>query len=182
MKGGLMAWQGLTAAGPAEVGMALIRGDETASDMIVLAYGLEEGLGGFYRVMAEDAGDREVRKMFLKLAAIERRHQERLFQIYTGMDASVSDMESFEAKVVTKAMEGGLTPEEFLAKNRPVLQTVEQVLEVAMMIETQALDLYLRYSQKSNEEETRTVLFDIAEEEKAHLAALGHLLDEKGRR
>jgi rubrerythrin len=181
LKGGIMAWQGLTAVGPAEVGMALIRGDESVSDMIVLAYGMEEGLRGFYEVTAENAGDQEVREMFLKLAAIERRHQERLFQVYTVMDGSVSDMKSFEKKVVTKAMEGGLTPKEFLAKNQPVLQTIQQVLEVAMMIEAQALDLYLRYSQKSKEEKTRTVLFDIAEEEKAHLAALGRLLDEKGR-
>jgi rubrerythrin len=47
------------------------------------------------------------------------------------------------------------------------------------MVETQALDLYLRFADKSRDEETRATLFAIAEEEKGHLAALGRLLDEK---
>ena len=41
-----------------------------------------------------------------------------------------------------------ISTEEFLEQNRPAMQTVEGVLNVAMMLETQALDLYLRYSQK----------------------------------
>jgi rubrerythrin len=47
------------------------------------------------------------------------------------------------------------------------------------MLETQALDLYLRYSQKAENEESKTVLYDIAEEEKAHLATLGRLMEAK---
>jgi rubrerythrin len=46
-------------------------------------------------------------------------------------------------------------------------------------IETQALDLYLRFASKSREDKTRETLFAIAAEEKAHLAALGQLLDQK---
>jgi rubrerythrin len=45
-----------------------------------------------------------------------------------------------------------------------------------MMLETQSLDLYLRFAEKSNNRETKEVLFKIAEEEKEHLAALGNLL------
>jgi len=47
-----------------------------------------------------------------------------------------------------------------------------------MMLETQALDLYLRFADKSTNAETKTILFKIAREEKAHLAALGRLLEE----
>jgi len=59
------------------------------------------------------------------------------------------------------------------------MDTVEGVLNIAMMLETQALDLYLRYSQKAENEESKTVLYDIAEEEKAHLATLGRLMEAK---
>ena len=174
-----MAWQGLKAAGPAEVGMALITGDESPADIIVLAYGMEQGLRGFYDMMASRTKDDAVKKMFLKLATIEDRHKERLFKLYTTIDKSVSEPERFEKDVVVRAMEGGLTTKEFLAQNQPVLQTIPEVLEIAMMIETQALDLYLRYSGESKDDKTRSVLFDIAEEEKAHLEALGRLMDEK---
>ncbi len=46
-----------------------------------------------------------------------------------------------------------------------------------MMLETQALDLYLRYSQKAEDEESRNVLYRIAEDEKAHLTALGDMME-----
>jgi rubrerythrin len=48
-----------------------------------------------------------------------------------------------------------------------------------MMIETQALDLYLRFAEKSTHNLTKTALFAIADEEKAHLGSLGNLLEKK---
>lgn len=48
-----------------------------------------------------------------------------------------------------------------------------------MMIETQSLDLYLRYSQKSSDKRTKAILFDLAEEEKDHLKALGDMIEKK---
>lgn len=64
---------------------------------------------------------------------------------------------------------------EFLAQYGPAMKTVSEVLDVAMMIETQALDLYLKYSQKADDKESKSVIYEIAEEEKAHLRALGRL-------
>jgi len=67
-----------------------------------------------------------------------------------------------------------------LAQNKPAMNTISDVLDVAMMIETQALDLYLRYSQKAKDQKSEGVMYDIAEEEKAHLAALGRLREARG--
>lgn len=39
--------------------------------------------------------------------------------------------------------------------------------------------LYLRFAQRSKNAETKEVLFHLGDEEKAHLAALGRLLDER---
>jgi rubrerythrin len=74
-------------------------------------------------------------------------------------------------------MEGGFTGEEFLEKNRPLLDTVENLLSLAMMLEAQALDLYTRYAQKVEGVQSRSALHAIAEEEKGHLAALGGLME-----
>jgi rubrerythrin len=157
--------------------MALLRGDESPVEIIILAYGMEDGLGSFYRAMASKTNDQEVSAMFGKLAGIEDRHKEKLFKLHMELDPSVPDAETFDTKVVAKVMEGGLTTEEFLAENRQAMETLLDVLNIAMMIETQALDLYLRYSQKIKDEKGKTVLYDIAEEEKAHLAALGRLVE-----
>ena len=170
-----MAWHGLTAAGPAEVGMAVLRGDETPAEIIVLAYGMEEGLRSFYETMASQTPDHEVSGLFGKLAGIELLHKEKLYELYRGYDSGVVDMEGLEIKIEAEIMEGGLTAEEFIAQNRSAMKTVPDILDVAMMIEAQALDLYMRYSQKTEDRESRETLYDIAEEEKGHLAALGHL-------
>jgi rubrerythrin len=53
------------------------------------------------------------------------------------------------------------------------------VLDLAMMLETQALDLYLRFANLSDQPRTREVLYTLAGEEKAHLASLGRLMEEK---
>jgi hypothetical protein len=99
LKGGIMAWQGLKAFGPAEMGMFSLRGNETPQEVIVLAYGMEQGLAEFYSRVS------------------------------------------------------------------------------AMTLEAQALDLYTRYAQKAEDVQSRSVLHDIAEEEKGHLAALGGLVE-----
>jgi len=59
------------------------------------------------------------------------------------------------------------------------MQTVPDVLNIAMMLETQALDLYMRYAQKAENEKSKSILLGIAEEEKGHLASLGRLMQER---
>ena len=76
-------------------------------------------------------------------------------------------------------MEGGFTTEEFLEQNRDSMTTVPDVLNIAMMLEVQGMDLYMRYSQKAKDDKTRDILYDIAEEEKAHLTSLGRLMEEQ---
>ena len=86
---------------------------------------------------------------------------------------------AFEAAIVPKTLEGGFNAKEFLETNQSHLQTAPQVLDLAMMLETQALDLYLRFADRCEQAQTKEVLFTLAGEEKAHLASLGRLLEEK---
>lgn len=160
------------------MGMTLLRGDETAEEIIVLAYGMETGLRDFYRLMAHHTKENKVVDTFTKLADIEDIHKKKLFQLYGHLNSSISDMKTFEENTVNKVMEGGGSVEEFVDRNRDMINTVPTVLELAISIEAQSLDLYLRYSEKSSDGETKTVLFEIAEEEKSHLATLGRLMDE----
>jgi len=180
LKGGIKAsWEGLTAAGPAEMGMVLLRGDETSQEIIVIAYGMEDGLAEFYKSLSERMDDPEVAGLLNKLAKIEKNHKKRLFDLYMALQPAVADMETFEDDIVSDVMEGGFTTGEFLEQNTDSMNTVPDVLSIAMMLETQALDLYMRYSEKAGDEKSKTVLYDIAEEEKAHLKALGRLMEEK---
>ena len=179
LKGGIKAWEGLTAFGPAEMGMVLLKGDETSQEIIVLAYGMEDGLAGFYGTMSKKMDDTEMVELLNKLAKIEENHKKRLFDLYVTLESNVTDRETFEHDIVTDVMEGGFSTEEFLEKNSDSMKTVPDVLSIAMMLETQAMDLYMRYSEKVEMGKSKSILYDIAEEEKAHLKSLGRLMEQK---
>ena len=80
-----------------------------------------------------------------------------------------------------QVMEGGLDIDSFMERNRPYLNTVAGYVDIAMMIEIHALDLYLRMANESRDSQTQKVLRRIADEEKAHLTMLGRYLDERSR-
>jgi rubrerythrin len=46
-----------------------------------------------------------------------------------------------------------------------------------MMLEAQAMDLYMRYAEKSEDPAVKNILYKMANEEKAHLKNLADLLD-----
>ena len=120
-----------------------------------------------------------MQELFGKLAQVEVRHEQRLFEVYGQVVSAGQDLATFESTIVPKTLEGGFSAEEFLAANQAHLQTALQVLDLAMMLETQALDLYLRFADKSGQPQTKEVLYALAAEEKAHLASLGRLMEEK---
>ncbi len=179
LAGGIKAFEGPKAAGPQELNLSLVRGDETPAQIITLAYGMEKALQLFYETLYGQSEDQEVKGLFGQLAGVEVRHEQRLFALYGQVAQAGNDLEGFEASVVPKTLEGGFDAGEFLEANQSHLQTVPQVLDLAMMLETQALDLYLRFARRCSEAQTKEVLFTLANEEKAHLAGLGGLLEEK---
>jgi rhodanese-related sulfurtransferase/rubrerythrin len=180
LQGGIKAWHGFKASGPEELNLDLVRGDEGPEEIILLAYGMERSLQFFYVTSGEKAQDQEVAALFQKLAAVEERHQQLLLELEKNIDPGM-DLPALAAKTGYQILEGGFEVQEFIRKNEPYLQTVPGVLEVAMMLETQALDLYLRFADKLARDDARQTLFKIAGEEKAHLAALGRLLEEKAK-
>ena len=179
LQGGIKSWKGRKAAGPQELNLELVRGDETAAEIIALAYGMEMGLGLFYRDMIEKSEDPDLRELLSKLADIETRHKQKLLDLLAEIDSPVKDANTYEADIRPKILEGGFQLNDFMKKNESFLRSVQDVLDLAMMLETQALDLYLRFADRSTNTLTKETLFTIADEEKAHLNSLGNLLERK---
>jgi len=157
--------------------MITLRGNETPQEVIVLAYSMEQGLADFYSRVPAMTHDSEVKKIIGKLVQIEEKHKDKLFALYQTLEPGTTERILFEEKIVSGVMEGGFTGEEFLEKNKSLLDTVQNLLSLAMMLEAQALDLYTRYAQKAEDIQIRSLFHDIAEDEKGHLAALGALMD-----
>jgi sulfur-carrier protein adenylyltransferase/sulfurtransferase len=180
LKGGIMAWDGDVADGPVGLNLDMITGEESPAEIIRLAYGMEHALGYFYRSVMETAEDEDLIQLLGVLADIEEKHKARLLEMYSEVEDTVLEARDFEEQVSTQTMEGGFNVSEFAEKNKQYTNSLSDILVLAMMLETQALDLYLRFAQKSENQSSRDVLFRIGDEEKGHLEALGKLKNEKG--
>ncbi len=131
----------------------------------------------FYLSMVPKVTSDNARKVFEKLAAIEVKHQERLLAEYHRISGSAESRNDFEARLVAPAMEGGLTTDEYISLYHPDVNVVVEVVSLAMAIEAQALDLYQRAADRSETQSNKSLLLDIANEERAHLKQLAALLD-----
>ncbi|MGD8959963.1 MAG: rhodanese-like domain-containing protein [Desulfobacteraceae bacterium] len=177
LKGGIKAWKGFTAEGPRELDLDLIRGDETPAEIIAIALAMEKGLGRFYRAAAERAQDQPLIDLLQRLAGFEVKHQQALMGLYVQMAPGDPEGRLLQTGRLSGIMEGGFGIDAFLAQNAAYLNSLPDLLTLAMMLETQAMDLYLRFADKSGVAETREVLFKVANEEKQHLGALADLYE-----
>jgi len=158
------------------MGMLSLIGDETPQEIITLSYGLEDGLQKFYGAAAKLAIDPEVVRILIKLAEIEIRHKQRLFELYLAVESNPQDRDAFEADINSEMTEGGFNPDQLLEQNLPTFKTAPDVLNFAMMLEAQAMDLYMRYADKCEDQTVKETLFKMADEEKAHLKSLADLI------
>ena len=177
VSGGIKAWKSKTAVGPQTRGMHLFEGNESAKAFLVTAYSLEQGLQQFYQDMAGKSQDPAVQDLFGKLAAIEKKHMDQVFERYQDLEDSSVSRQTFEDKITASALEGGMTMDQYLSLFEPDLSEPTEVVSMAMSIEAQALDLYQRVADKETEPDARAVVLEIAEEENHHLVRLGQLMD-----
>jgi rhodanese-related sulfurtransferase/rubrerythrin len=175
LDGGISAWHGRTAEGAEDRGLQLIHGDEDPLQIIRLSYGMEDGMAAFYRTVADGSPNGRVKELALRLAAVEERHKSHLVEI---VEAEGLDAATITGQLASGIVEGGFDVQDFLAGNKVFAAGITDVLDLSLILETQALDLYLRLAQHLENERAKQVLFEIANEEKGHLAALGALRNE----
>jgi rubrerythrin len=177
LTGGIKAWEKEVAVGAEDTGLHLFTREESPEEAIIIGFGLEMGLRDFYLSMMPKVSLESTKSLFKKLADIEILHQQRLVELYKDMTGTVLSIEEFAEKIAEPAMEGGLTTEEYLQLYTIDLNSELEVLGLAMAIEAQALDLYMRAADRSKKSETRQVLHQIAEEERNHIERLSSYID-----
>jgi rhodanese-related sulfurtransferase/rubrerythrin len=173
MNGGMLAWGGQAATGPAEAGRELIKDRTSPEQLVMLAWTLEEGAGQFYRGIADRAAGEQERRMFLALVAAEEGHKQKVldaWQTVTGQKAKGGP-----GKDIQELMEGGYSVKDTLEFLRS--RGTREVLEVAMQIETNSLDLYLKIIRWTDTPAVKDIFSQLVAEEKKHLEGLGRLLE-----
>ena len=183
MNGGIAAWNGAQAVGPADLGIGVLLGAATPEDALALAWGMELALEGLYQALAERAPDPEIAALFQRFAGLEERHRRVLVELFSRQTGG-GDTAAFEAKgrafVAPGTLEGGVTAEEYLGQLSDP-EDAGEALELAMAVEAQALDLYLRRAKGALDEDMRRLYTLLAEEERAHLKVLAAFVSGRGR-
>jgi sulfur-carrier protein adenylyltransferase/sulfurtransferase len=182
MSGGIDAWQGIAASGLPEPGLAPFEGLRSPEEHVAMAWVMENGMRTFYTEAAPRVDDREVVIHFNRLAQVEEHHQATLLALYEGLTGRRATPD-FPADVLAampeeKLIEGGVPL-------RRALELIEgrgrqEILELAIALETDAYDRYLLLRRELEDENSRRVFEVLSDEEKRHLRILAGLLDKLG--
>lgn len=175
MGGGIHAWEGQTADGPPIAGITCFDETRAPEECAALAWHLEENTRLLYLAMAGIPSEPEDGAIFLELAADEEHHREFLAEVYRRYSHSSSSIPAFPGQ--GRSLEGGMDLEEalqWIGKKQ-----VADILELALSIEANAYDRYLKMLRKVKDESSRAIFRLIAGEERSHLKRLTSLLDKK---
>lgn len=184
LQGGINAWEAPTASGPVAFHLRFLKGDEPPHRVIGMAYHMEEGLKRFHQEIESRTVDADLRDLLTQLIKAEESHQRTLVKLLekVGQGGEEEGPDNAPPAASEESLiEGGVDVAAFVRQNEYYLQTVSGYLELTMMIEAQALDLYLRMGRESRNPVTREILLQIGEEEKGHLLMLGRFLENRPR-
>lgn len=183
VQGGIASWEGDVAYGPMDLGFGAFDENEGPTEIIVRAYAMEQGLQDFYSRQAEQATDQEIISLYTELAGLEDRHKAVLQRLYDREKGEGDAPLLCDALGHTDVQlgEGGVCIEEFLKEYGGVFSGLIGVLELAMMLEAQAYDYYLRCMQNAGSPAGIELFTLLAKEEKAHLRLLGKRMDKLGK-
>lgn len=177
LEGGIKAWDGLSAQGPPSWGLGILDPGESPARVLAAAYSLERGLETCYQALAQSTEHQELSELYRRLAGFEGRHMDRLRQAWQGLSPDERQGTKLGSQEDAPLMEGGWKVDEFLERHQGASQGQGEVVMLAMGLETQAMDLYLRLAQRMESQGSRELLNDLGEEEKSHLKALGEMLE-----
>jgi rubrerythrin len=175
MGGGIDAWNGLVAEGPYEEGLAYFSRASGAEELISLSLVLEEGNRAFYDRIAQEARDEEAAAVFRSLVLAEERHKETLLELYARVSGKHTDPRSPEEMEAGQFLEGGIPAGEAMewARDKPL----GEILELAVAMEANSLDRYIKMGRAVDDERSRKILQVLSGEERSHLERMASLLD-----
>lgn len=179
MDGGINAWNGFVAEGDYSQGMYLLKGGETTEELIALAWSLEDGSRLFYEKAAGLTTDNESKDIFRSLMEAEARHKDNILTTYRMTTGDETDAGFIESASLKGIMESGVQVEEVISLLQEKGSALQEILEVSMQIEVNALDLYFKMFREINNKNAEKVFASLIGEEKKHLSRLGKLLGEK---
>jgi rhodanese-related sulfurtransferase/rubrerythrin len=171
ISGGIRAWNGTRAGGREDIGMEFFTASEY-TDIFKMAYAMEEGLKQLYLGLVELVDSEEEKELLRKMAAFEDRHKVALVNGFLPEGDEIPDISGMDV------MEGGMNQKQIMAHFAPHLHDMEDIINLGMLLEAQAFDLYSRLGRQEKDPQKLKLFSHLAEEEKIHLNYLVRKLDQ----
>ena len=174
LEGGIDAWHGPVASGAYDHGFFLLGDTPTTAQALGFALSLEEGSRVFYAGIRDRMAGAD-RELLDGLVLAEERHAALLRDCAArlGVAPSPAPGDGTGGERAADWLEGVIRVDRALAWAGAPGRAAADILDLAMQVEANSLDLYLKLSRRADMAPVRAPLEKLIAEEKTHLAGLG---------
>ena len=178
MEGGILAYNGLVAAGPPEAGVFCFPENMTPEQLIAMAWYIEDGSQRYFEAIKNTTQDLDIKNSFNSLIDLKIAHKEslsRLFEKISGQTAGDNFPTTVLQKPPHEVMAGCVSVPE--AVNWSKDKSIPDILDFLMALEANTFDLYLKLGRQVQSDRARSVFIKLSEEETRHLEQLASIFD-----
>ena len=179
MEGGMLAYDGIVAAGPPETGAFCFPPNMQPEELIAMAWYIEDGNRKFIEKLKDTVQDQKALELFSRLSEHKKAHQKELQELFKKISATEPDgdfPESVLQRPPEEVMAGCVNVPDALkwAKGKKLTD----ILDLMMALEANTFDLYLKLGRQVDSDEARSVFMALSEEEKLHLETLTEVFED----
>ena len=170
LEGGILNWLYETISGMPEVRPELVTEAADVKDILILAIKLEKGSRDFYVAAKEKAASPQAKEKFRMLADAEDGHMQRLWERAITLlgKGALPPLEKFKQELKVEYMEGAIEVSPALARVDEKFSDEMEALEIALEKEYMSYDFYKRTSTLVEDPGAKTLLHELAVEERNH--------------
>jgi rhodanese-related sulfurtransferase/rubrerythrin len=170
LEGGILNWRYETIIGIPEARPELVTEAADVKNILMLAIKLEKGSWDFYIAAKAKAASSQAKGKFQMLADAENGHMQRLWERATTIlgEGALPPLEKLKQELKVEHMEGGIEISPALAKVDEKFSDEMEALEIALEKEYMSYDFYKRTSALVGDPGAKTLLHELALEERNH--------------
>ena len=178
MEGGILAYNGLVAAGPPEAGVFCFPENMTPEQLIAMAWYIEDGSQRYLDAVKDIAQDQDIKDAFISFTDHKIAHKQSLSQLFQKISGqSVGD--DFPTSVLQrpplKVMAGCVSVPEAINWSKD--KEIADILDLLIGLEANTFDLYLKLGRQVESDRARSVFMELSEEEVRHLKQLASIFE-----
>ncbi len=178
MEGGILAYNGLVAAGPPEAGVFCFPENMSPQELIAMAWYIEDGTQTFFDAIKAMNPDPDLTSILTSLVEHKLAHKKSLAQLYQQISGQPTK-DNFPNSVLNKppqnVMAGCVSVPEAVqwAKDKEMAD----ILDLMMALEANTLDVYLKVGRQVASDRAKSTFIKLSKEEVRHLEQLASVFE-----